>query len=156
MVTTTISSIVKGEKDKPGEIRGSIKESKTIGKVYSNTEFGIYANLTNKANLDMPANNVLEVASRDEIKTEPAKIILNIENNIRREYDIEIVKMYKNNNKNNKSMLIKVTDEKLLRTNRWNSTAVCLGAPIIQNNKFIGAVTHVLVNDPTARLWSIR
>lgn len=62
----------------------------------------------------MNSMNEIEVANRDEIQTGNAKILLNIENGIRKEYDIEITKIYKNNNSNNKSMLIKVTDEELL------------------------------------------
>ena len=58
--------------------------------------------------------NAIEVANRDEIQTGNAKILLNLENGIRKEYDIEITKIYRNNNSNNKSMIIKVTDEELL------------------------------------------
>lgn len=105
-----------------GEIRGSIKNGKTIGKLYSNTGFGIYGEITNKINLNIPEGNELEVSMRDEIKLGPAKVILNIDNNIRKEYDIEIKRIYKSNNQNNKSMLIEVVDEKLLRNYRWNNT----------------------------------
>ncbi len=70
----------------------------------------------------------MQVANRDEIKTGNAKIILDIENGVRKEYDIEITKIYKNNNSNNKSMIIKVTDEKLLeltggivQRNEWST-----------------------------------
>lgn len=56
----------------------------------------------------------MEVAKRDEIKIGRAKILLNIDNEIRKEYDVEIEKIYRNNNSNNKSMLIKVIDEDLL------------------------------------------
>ena len=57
----------------------------------------------------------MKVAKRDEIKVGPAKILLNLENGIRKEYSIEIKKIYTNNNSNNKSMLIEVTDEELLK-----------------------------------------
>jgi stage IV sporulation protein B len=105
--------------------------------------------------LNINQNNELEVALRDEIKEGKAKIILNIENNVRKEYDIEIMKTYKANNSNNKSMLIKVTDEKLLELTGGIIQGMS-GAPIIQNGKFVGAVTHVLVNDPTKRICRIR
>ena len=67
---------------------------------------------------------------------------------MRKEYDIEITKIYRNNNSDNKSMLIKVTDENLLNLTGGIIQGMS-GAPIIQNGKFIGAVTNVLVNDPT-------
>lgn len=114
LVTSKVSSIVKGEEGVPGEIKGSIANSKTIGSVGMNTEFGIYGNLTDAGELNIDNNNELEVATRDEIETGKAKILLNLENEVRKEYEIEITKIYRNNNSNNKSMLIKVTDEKLL------------------------------------------
>lgn len=128
LVTSKISSIVKGEEGVPGEIKGSILNSKTIGNVGMNTEFGIYGNLTNTSELNIDIKNEIEVATRDEIKTGKAKILLNLENELRKEYEIEITKIYKNNNSNNKSMLIKVTDEKLLeltggivQRNEWST-----------------------------------
>ena len=121
---------------------------KTIGSVSKNTDFGIYGNVSDISRLNFGTSNEIEVANRDEIKTGNAKILLNIENGIRKEYDIQITKIYRNNNSNNKSMLIKVTDEKLLELTGGIVQGMS-GAPIIQNNKFVGAVTHVLVSDPT-------
>ena len=115
LVTTKISSIIKGEKKNPGEIRGSIVNGKILGEIETNTEFGIYGKLTNTTELNISTNNEMKVAKRDEIKIGPAKILLNLENEIRKEYDIEIKKIYMNNNFNNKSMLIEVTDEELLK-----------------------------------------
>ena len=87
------------------------------------------------------------MALRDEIKEGPAKMILNIDNNVRKEYDIEIKKIYRNNNSDNKSMLVKVVDKELLDLTGGIIQGMS-GAPIVQNGKFIGAITHVLVNDP--------
>ena len=92
-------------------------------------------------------SNQMEVASREEIQTGDAKIICTLEDGKRKEYDIQIQKIYKNNNENNKSMLIKVTDEELLEKTGGIIQGMS-GSPIIQNGKFVGAVTHVLVNDP--------
>lgn len=86
----------------------------TIGNVNINTEFGIYGSISNNSKLGVNSNNEIEVATREEIKTGKAKILLDIENGVREEYDIEITKIYRNNNINNKSMLIKVTDDRLL------------------------------------------
>ena len=79
-----------------------------------NTEFGIYGNITSIAELNINSNNEIEVANREDIKTGNAKILLNLENGVRKEYDINIEKIYKNNNSNNKRMLIKVTDQELI------------------------------------------
>ena len=93
-----------------------------------NTEFGIYGNITSTAELNINRNNEIEVANREDIKTGNAKILLNLENGVRKEYDINIEKIYKNNNSNNKSMLIKVTDQELIdltggiiQRNEWSA-----------------------------------
>ena len=91
----------------------------------------------------------MEVATREEIKTGKAQIICEIEDGKKEHYDIEIQKVYTSNNRDNKSMLIKVTDKKLLEKTGGIIQGMS-GSPIIQNNKFVGAVTHVLVNDPTS------
>lgn len=148
LVTTNIVSVQKGEKGKPGELKGSIESSKTIGNVSKNTSFGIFGKITNKSNLRI-SEQEMEVATREEIKTGKAQIICEIEDGKKEHYDIEIQKVYTSNNRDNKSMLIKVTDKKLLEKTGGIIQGMS-GSPIIQNNKFVGAVTHVLVNDPTS------
>lgn len=148
IVTSKIVSIQKGEQGKPGEIRGSIINQPTIGKVYKNTEFGIYGELTNLSNIKFNYSNKLKVALRGEIQEGNAKVLCSLDGNETEEYNIKIEKIYKDNNEDNKSMLIEVTDKNLI-----NKTGGIIrglsGAPIIQNGKFIGAITNVLVNSPT-------
>ena len=128
VVTTRMSSIVKGKEGIPGEIRGSIINSQTIGTVGQNTEFGIYGKVTNTSQFNLDNLEELQVAKRNKIKQGEAKILLAIEGGERKEYNIEITKIYKNNNSNNKSMLIKVTDQELLnltggiiQRNEWST-----------------------------------
>ena len=64
-----------------------------------------------------------------------------------KEYNIEIQKVYTNNTKDNKSMVIKITDPNLIEKTGGIIQGMS-GAPIIQNGKFIGAITHVLINNP--------
>ncbi|MGN1310256.1 MAG: SpoIVB peptidase [Clostridia bacterium] len=135
LVTSTVVDIQKGEEGKPGQIKGIIANAETIGEVYTNTEFGLYGSVTNTSKLNINTENEIPVATRSEIKEGPAKMILCIENGIRKEYDIEITKIYRNNNSNNKSMLIKVTDEKLLELTGGIVQGMS-GAPIVQNGKF--------------------
>lgn len=148
LVSSKISSIVKGEKDNPGEIKGSIINGRKIGEISKNTQFGIYGEITNLSSLNISSSNEIEVASRNEIKEGNAKVILNIEDGVRKEYDIKITKIFKNNNYDNKSMQIEICDENLLSLTGGIVQGMS-GAPIVQNNKFVGAVTHVLVSDPT-------
>ena len=113
LVTTDIVSIQKGEKGKPGEIKGSIEGSSKIGEVYKNTSFGVFGKITNKSRLKVSSEE-MEVANRSEIKTGKAQIICELEKGRKEYYDIEIQRIYINNQKDNKSMLIKVIDEDLL------------------------------------------
>lgn len=148
LTTTNILSIVKGQKGTPGEIRGTIENSKSLGSIYKNTSFGVYGKVQSKNKLDINNMEEMNVALRDEIKTGKAQILCELENGKTEKYDVEIKKLYLNNNENNKSMVIKITDEKLIEKTGGIIQGMS-GAPIIQNGKFIGAVTHVLVNDPT-------
>ena len=148
LVTTNILNITKGKKGDPGEIRGTIESGHTIGNIDKNTSFGVVGTLNKTPYINIQNNDEIEVALREEIKIEDAQIICELENGKREKYNIKIQKVFLNNNKDNKSMLIKITDEKLLEKTGGIIQGMS-GAPIIQNGKFIGAVTHVLVNDPT-------
>ncbi len=148
LVTSKIISIKKGINGDPGEVRGTIINQQTIGDVSKNTNFGVYGNLENLTSLNIDISKSLKVASRDEINIGPAKVLCVTDtNNTVEEYSIEIEKVYLDNSTSNKSMLIRITDEKLLEKTGGIIRGLS-GAPIIQNNKFIGAVTNVLVSNP--------
>lgn len=147
-VTTEILNIDKGEKEKPGKIEGTIENSTRIGKIYSNTDFGIYGRAINTSELNILNVNEVEVASRNQIKIGKATVICTLDDGKRKEYEIEIQKVYINNNENNKSMVVKVTDEELLEKTGGIIQGMS-GSPILQNGKLIGCLTHVFVSDPT-------
>ena len=126
LTTSTITKIKKGEKGNPGEIRGIINEEKAIGMIYQNTKFGIYGKL----------QEINTLGIKEEIETGKASILLSLEDGIRREYEIEIKKIYRNNTEDNKSMLIEITDEELIEKTGGIVQGMS-GAPIIQNGKFI-------------------
>lgn len=113
-VTTRVLNITKGEKGNPGKIQGTIENQQTIGEISKNTVFGIYGKVDNISSLDIDASKEMEVALRDEIKLGKAKILCNLDNKNVQEYEIEIKKIYKENNYNNKSMEIEITDERLI------------------------------------------
>ena len=146
LVSAQILDIVKGQNGIPGEIRGSIENSIIIGNISKNTEFGVYGTISNTNALNIDSSNEMEVADRSEITTGKAEILCELENGKTERYEIEIQKVFKDKNYDNKSMLIKITDEELIEKTGGIIQGMS-GAPIIQNNKFIGAVTHVLVND---------
>ena len=149
LVTTNILNIQKGEKGKPGEIRGTIESGYTLGRITKNTAFGVYGMLDAPSYISISAKDAIEVASREEIKAGPAEIICELENGKIQHFAIEIQKIFVSNNEDNKSMLLRITDKELLEKTGGIIQGMS-GAPIVQDGKFIGAVTHVLVNDPTA------
>lgn len=113
-VTTKILNVLKGESGNPGRIQGTVDNQKNIGTIYKNTKFGIYGKVENLSSLNIDKSKEMELALRDEIKTGKATIMCSLENGKIEEYEIEIEKIYKENNYDNKSMLIKVTDDRLL------------------------------------------
>ena len=147
-VTAEILNIKKGEDGNPGKIQGTVEEQETIGEITKNTEFGIYGKIQDLSSLNIDTSKEMEVAMRDEIELGKATILCSLDNQTVKEYEIEITKIYKDNHYNNKSMEIKVTDEELIEKTGGIIQGMS-GAPIIQNGKFIGAVTHVLVNSST-------
>ncbi len=146
-ITTRILNITKGESGNPGKIQGTIENQNNIGTIGKNTRFGIYGKVDNLASLNIDTSKEAEVALREEIQIGKAKILCSLDNQKPQEYEIEIEKIYKDNNYDNKSMKIKVTDEKLLEKTGGIIQGMS-GSPVLQNGKFVGAITHVLVNNP--------
>ena len=147
-ITTTIMSIVKGLAGNPGKIQGTIDSQTEVGKIYKNSNLGVYGQITDVSALNIDLSKEYEVATRDEIKLGKATVICSLDGNTAKEYEIEIEKIFLNNNDDNKSMLIKITDDELIEKTGGIIQGMS-GSPIIQNGKFIGAITNVLVNDPT-------
>lgn len=146
-ITTRILNITKGESGNPGKIQGTIENQQNIGLISKNSKFGIYGIVDNLLSLNIDTSREMEVALRDEIQEGKATILCSLDNQKPQEYEIEIEKIYRENNYDNKSIKIKVTDEKLLEKTGGIIQGMS-GSPIIQNGKFVGAVTHVLVNNP--------
>lgn len=141
-----ILAIEKGEKNEPGKIQGTIKNGALIGNIYKNTKYGIYGIIKNFENLKIDYSRRTKVVSRQEIQLGPATCLCSIDGEVK-EYDLQIEKIYINNNYDNKSMLVRVTDEDLIEKTGGIVQGMS-GSPIIQNGKFVGAITHVFVNDP--------
>lgn len=148
LITTKIVSLIKGTNGNPGRIQGSINEQSKIGKIEKNSIFGIYGTIEDITKVNPYNNQAIDVATRSEIHLGDATILCSIDGKKIEEYRIQIDKIYINNDYNNKSMLIKVTDEELLKKTGGIIQGMS-GSPVIQNGKFIGAITNVLINDPT-------
>lgn len=147
LLESSIISIRKGEKGSPGELRGIfINEQTPAGDIQKNTESGIFGEIKNIEAINKE-RKPLKVGFRDEISLGKAKIISTIDESGPQEFDIEIEKLLNQSSPGSKSMVIKITDPKLLEKTGGIVQGMS-GSPIIQNDKIIGAVTHVLINKP--------
>ena len=147
IVSSNIVSIKKGTKGNPGELRGLfIEENKIKGQIIKNTQCGVFGNGT-KSLINNKFNKPMNIALRNEIKVGKAQILTTINNSEPELFDIEIQKLLPQNTAGSKSMVIRITDPRLLEKTGGIVQGMS-GSPIIQNNKIIGAVTHVLINKP--------
>lgn len=146
IVSSSIVSVKKGIKGNPGELKGIfVNEDTTLGNIYKNTECGVFGKGNNQ--LKNKHHKPMKVGLRNEIKEGPAKILTTINGEEPKYYDIEIEKLLSQDSPGPKSMVIKVTDPKLIEKTGGIVQGMS-GSPIIQDNKIVGAVTHVLINKP--------
>ncbi len=141
-----ITNIKLGKKGEPGEIMGYILKNEHLGTVEDNTSFGIYGNIDN-ISMGYFSRDLIEVGKKEEIRIGPAQIYSCVNNEIQT-YEIEITKIFYQNKPGEKSFVIKIVDDDLLELTNGIIQGMS-GCPIIQNNKIVGAVTHVFMNDPT-------
>ena len=145
----TIKDIIKGRQKNPGEIYGTINYDyeNYYGNIYHNTSEGIYGNVVSDKMQDVLEGCPLtKIKLKNEIERGDAQIRCSVDGKCK-EYDIRIEEIDYNNS-GNKNMVIKITDEELLSLTNGIVQGMS-GSPIIQDGKIVGAVTHVLVNDPT-------
>ena len=140
-----ILGIQKGTSGNPGELAGLIRyePGKVIGSVSQNSEkgiYGIYSGSTSAVNLQK-----MEIAYKQELETGPASVLCCVDGTVK-EYEAEITKIDMNHEDSNKSFVIHITDPDLLDLTGGIVQGMS-GSPVIQNGKFVGAVTHVFVQD---------
>ncbi|MBP3578778.1 MAG: SpoIVB peptidase [Lachnospiraceae bacterium] len=141
-----VLSVVKGKNGIPGEIIGIIRQSgiSQIGEIDENCNKGIYGHI--KLGM-VDASKTVPVALKQDIELGEATILCQVDSEVR-EYKIEIERIELGRTNDNKGLVIHITDEELLKKTGGIVQGMS-GSPILQNGKLIGAVTHVLVNDPT-------
>ena len=139
----SIVSIKKGKAGEPGQLLGSLQVEEPVGVLSKNTPRGVFG--TADANF---SGEPLPVAAPEQIHTGSAMIRSTIQGSTVQEYSVEILKIYPNSKADGRNMLLRVTDPALL-TATGGIVQGMSGSPIIQDGKLVGAVTHVLVNDPT-------
>ncbi len=145
LMESKVIGIKRGEAGEPGELMGEYNLTEDYANITKNSDCGIFGKIS-KSNCLKNAKK-LPVASAKEIKKGKATILANLDGDTVEEYEIEIVNLY-HDNSDVKNMLIRATDKRLLEKTGGIVRGMS-GSPILQNGKIIGAVTHVLVNDPT-------
>ena len=141
----SIVGVNKGQKGTPGELRGIIIKDKVIGTADKNTQSGLYGTINKNGAPLLKDALVMPVSSA--AKPGKASVFTTISGTEAKEYSVSIVKVEKND-KQNKNLVIKITDNALLNTTGGIVQGMS-GSPIVQDGKLVGAITHVFVNDPT-------
>ncbi|MFD1066203.1 SpoIVB peptidase [Oceanobacillus locisalsi] len=149
IIHSSVTSIEKGDNGLPGEKQASFQtQEKRIGNITKNTDFGIFGKLEKGVNHEKYEES-FPVALSHEVKEGPAKILTVVDGEKIEEFEVEIISSVPQKSASTKGMVIQITDPRLLEVTGGIVQGMS-GSPIIQNDKIIGAVTHVFVNDPTS------
>ena len=145
---TEIMGIEKGEFGKPGVMSGVIYygTQSRLGEIEANTNAGVFGTINERFRKQLEGE-AIPIGYRQDVKKGPAMIRSYVSGEVK-EYEIEIQRLDYAPAGKNKDMIIKITDPELLSLTGGIVQGMS-GSPIIQDGKLIGAVTHVLVNDPT-------
>ena len=146
IMDASVKAVKKGERASPGELKGDFDLTRDSGTLYANTECGIFGKLSAEDAAKI-VGAALPIAKKDEVKTGKATILATVSGNETREYDIEIEKIYSPSG-STRNLLLHVTDEELLAQTGGVVQGMS-GSAILQDGKIIGAVTHVLLDDPS-------
>jgi len=148
LLQADIVDVRMGRRGEPGELRGTfLNDRRVMGDIEENTPLGIYGVL------DQPFVNPLypdglPMGYQESVTIGPATILSTVDGEGMREYRVEIIQRTRQTSPGQKSMIIRVTDEELLKKTGGIVQGMS-GSPILQNGRIIGAVTHVFVDDPT-------
>ena len=147
IMPSTVSSIIKGQRGKPGELEGSVDNNQTLGCVQINSPSGIYGKLDPEFMATLPSEPV-PISTRSQIREGPATILTNVVGNKVQEFEISIESINRTTSDDTKGMIIRITDPVLLSATNGIVQGMS-GSPILQGGRIIGAITHVFVQDPT-------
>jgi len=143
IVSAEIFSVVKGKKGNPGQLKGRFTDT-TLGEILLNCSGGVYCLPT----VEFTASKLTEIAFKNEIKAGKAQIYCAVDGDVPKLFDCEVEFKKGKFDSDTHNMIVTVTDKELLKTTGGIVQGLS-GSPILQDGKLIGALTHVLVNDPT-------
>ena len=142
---SSVTDVQTGAKGTPGELHGKFDLDRDLGTLYANTDCGVFG-VTDGAD-DRFTGDPVPVAKAGEVKVGAATILSNVEGDKVESFDVEILRIYRCTGQDSRSMMVRVTDPELLEKTGGIVQGMS-GSPILQNGKLVGAVTHVLINDP--------
>ena len=142
MANVRITDVAKGKAGTPGELHGNFSSGLSTGVIYKNNSCGVFGERFKS----LPCAQAIPMALKQEVQEGPAEIRATIECGEPKDYDAMIEEIDADSDEY-KNMLIRITDKELLEKTGGIVQGMS-GSPIIQNGKLVGAVTHVLVNDP--------
>ena len=137
-----VDSVRRGKTGEPGQLMGSVISPNSLAQLSKNTPQGVFG-----AGNRLFSGDPLPAATASEIQTGAATIRSTVQGGTVREYSVEILKIYPGSGADGRNMVLRITDPALLQATGGIVQGMS-GSPIIQNGKLIGAVTHVLVNQP--------
>ncbi len=137
-----VVSIQMGKKGQPGQLKGALEGSRLQGTLTRNTARGVFGISDSSWQ-----GQAMPVAAWDEVHTGEATIRSTVDESGPRDYSVEILKIYSKDRSDGRNLLLRVTDPELLAATGGIVQGMS-GSPIIQDGKLVGAVTHVLVNQP--------
>ena len=145
VMAASVKAVKRGASGSPGELRGDFDLTRDLGLLYANTECGIFGVLPEE-NRPEAVGEAIPVARRTEVRTGKAVILANCRGNEVCAYEIEIEKLY-GGSAPTRNLLLRVTDPALIALTGGIVQGMS-GSPIVQDGKLVGAVTHVLLDDP--------
>ena len=145
IMETSVKAVKKGEKGEPGQLKGDFTAQHDVGTVSANTTGGIFGTVADPDFL--PGGTSVPVATARQITTGPAEILTTVSGNDTAAYRVEILRLY-GADEPTRNLLLRITDPRLLSATGGIVQGMS-GSPILQNGRIVGAVTHVLLNDPT-------
>lgn len=146
ILPSTVKAVKKGAAGQAGELRGDFDLTQDLGTLSANTSAGVFGTVEADG-FAASLSQALPVAAASEVRTGPAVILSNVEGDNVQEYDVEILQIV-SNSADGRDLVISVTDPELIAATGGIVQGMS-GSPILQDGKFVGAVTHVLLNDPT-------
>lgn len=146
ILSAQVAGVQKGVSGTPGLLKGAFQVQQDLGQLSANTDRGIFGTLEDTSMVE--GLDPVPVASRDQVTVGDAVILSNISGDEVKEYTVRITRIFRASETDTRDLMLEVTDPELLAITGGVVQGMS-GSPIIQDGRIVGAVTHVLVNDPT-------